>query len=220
MTGVNTMPTSDEYVDEYNPNALGERVDACLFCLAQAPHRPTDKCEVPTEEPSDIQSIADVINNLGNDEPATIGRPQIANGADMKDPISTGRKRAALALPIMPGMVCEWAYLKSAGGGPEPIIGCIGYPASDRHHGPNKATLDNTTMENPADDGTWNLHAICDMCHNRWHAANDKYYDEPRPRENTVWLPNVEYKLHNPVDKLSKTEVMMLEATRGQTIGD
>jgi len=50
---------------------------------------------------------------------------------------------AAKAAPIKPGSVCEWAWLLQAGGGVVPIMGCPGRPASDRHHGPDKNTLNN-----------------------------------------------------------------------------
>lgn len=213
--------------DDYNPQALGEREELCEYCLAKIPHAPLEFCEVTKDteeveetEPTSMKDYIDDLISSVDDEPAKRGRPTIDNGADMKDPISTGRKRAAIAAPILGGMICEWAYLKSAGGGVNPIVGCTGYPATDRHHGPNKATLDNTTSDSPAEDGTWNLHRICAMCHNRWHAANDKYYNEPRPPENTVWLPKKEYELHDPVTKLSKEEVFIIEMKRGQRIGD
>lgn len=88
---------------------------------------------------------------------------------DYADPISTGRKEAAKKFPIKPGMVCEWAWLKHAGGGVEPIVGCPGHPAEAIHHGPDKNTMHNV-------EG--NIHRICAECHNRWHATNDKYYGE------------------------------------------
>lgn len=85
------------------------------------------------------------------------------------DPISTGRKEAAKKFPIKPGMVCEWAWLRYAGGGVQPIIGCPGHPAEAIHHGPDKNTMHNV-------EG--NIHRICAECHNRWHAANDDFYGE------------------------------------------
>lgn len=216
-----------EETEEYNPSALGGREELCEYCLAKIPHAPLEFCETTKEtaeveetEPTSMKDYLDDLISSVEDEPAKRGRPTIDNGADMKDPISTGRKRAAIAAPITVGMICEWAYLKEAGGGVEPIKGCTGYPATDRHHGPNKATLDNTTKESPDDSGKWNLHRICAMCHNRWHSANDKYYDEPRPADNTAWFPNISYRDHNPVSKLSKVDAFMLEATRGQTIGE
>ena len=91
--------------------------------------------------------------------------------SDYADPISTGRKEAAVKFPLKPGMVCEWAFQKNCGGGVEPIVGCPGYPAQAIHHGPDKNTMRNV-------EG--NVHRICHNCHNRWHALNDPHYG-PRP---------------------------------------
>lgn len=117
-----------------------------------------------------------------------VGRP-LSNPEDITDPRSTGRKRAKALYPIFPGMTCEWAGLKYAGGGIEPIVGCAGNTIEevktgptrgDRHHGPDKNTLNN---------GLGNVHRICTYCHNRWHAANDKYYPGKRPPASDPWLP-------------------------------
>lgn len=102
---------------------------------------------------------------------------------DMLDPISTGRKRAAIAKPITKGMVCEWSGLKFAGGGVEPIIGCRENEASDIHHGPDKDVLNNSDT---------NLHRVCDFCHNRWHTKNDKFYGA-RPVPGTPFIPLVPF---------------------------
>lgn len=101
-------------------------------------------------------------------------------GHEMKDVLSTGRKRAAKAAPIPEGMVCEWAGLMHAGGGVVPIIGCLGNPASDRHHGCDKNVLNNVVGVN--------LHRICDIDHARWHTMNDPYYGE-RPPDGDAFLP-------------------------------
>jgi hypothetical protein len=98
-----------------------------------------------------------------------------------RDPISAGRKRAAVMYAISPGQVCEWAWYKNCGGGIEPIVGCTGRPASNIHHGPDKSTLNNERD---------NISVICTFCHNRWHVLNDKYYNEPRPVDNRAWLPD------------------------------
>jgi hypothetical protein len=98
----------------------------------------------------------------------------------LRDPVSAGRKRAAVMYAIKAGQVCEWAWSKNCGGGIEPIVGCTGRPASNIHHGPDKSTLNNVPD---------NISVICTFCHNRWHVANDKYYNEPRPPENNEWLP-------------------------------
>jgi hypothetical protein len=128
--------------------------------------------------------------------------------ADYKDPVSTGRKRAAEMYPISAGMVCEWANLKRAGGGVVPIIGCVGRPASDRHHGPDKNTMNNAPG---------NLHRICDFCHNTWHAANDPFYGE-RPVHTKPFIPEGEKGVgwfdHDPVTKASMEEILEAEAKR------
>lgn len=125
---------------------------------------------------------------------------------EMKDPVSTGRKRAAVMYPIVGGQVCEWSWRKHCGGGVEPIVGCTGRPASHIHHGPSKSTLDNERN---------NISLVCEFCHNRWHSANDKYYIEPRPKDNGPWLPikfpdRVIYKLED-IQKATKQEILMNE---------
>ena len=128
--------------------------------------------------------------------------------ADYKDPISTGRKRAAEMYPIHPGMVCEWAGLRNAGGGVVPIVGCVGRPASDRHHGPDKNTMNNAPS---------NMHRICDYCHNTWHAVNDPHYGE-RPEHTQPFIPkgdlDVEWFLHDATTKASMEEIIEAETKR------
>lgn len=128
--------------------------------------------------------------------------------ADYKDPISTGRKRAAEMYPINAGMVCEWAGLKRAGGGVFPIVGCVGRPASDRHHGPDKNTMNN--MQG-------NLHRICDFCHNTWHALNDPAYGE-RPEHTKPFIPTgklgEDWFNHDAETKATMEEILEAEAKR------
>lgn len=121
-----------------------------------------------------------------------------------KDPLSTGRKRAAQMYPIAPGQVCEWAGLKAAGGGVVPIVGCVGRPASDRHHGPDKNTMNNAPG---------NVHRICDFCHNTWHALNDPHYGD-RPDHTLPFLPAGEWFEHDPNTKASMDEILEAEAKR------
>lgn len=123
----------------------------------------------------------------------------VKNAEDMADPISTGRKRAAIAKPIEEGMVCEWAGLRNAGGGVEPIIGCNGNSATNIHHGPDKDVLNNVDS---------NLHRICPNCHNRWHTLNDVYYGV-RPTPGTPFIPLVPYVLrdHDSDTKASVEEI-------------
>jgi hypothetical protein len=87
--------------------------------------------------------------------------------ATLRDQQSTGRKRAAVKYPLDFTGPCEWRYLKMAGGGKYPLVGCREGLQQARHHGPDKNTLNN-------DEG--NVHRICHKCHNRWHARNDPGY--------------------------------------------
>lgn len=131
---------------------MSDDPSVCILCVAGFIHDNTELC-----------------GNISSEvkEAVKVGRPEKEAG-EMADPLSTGRKRAAAALPIAVGDICDWAFLKEAGGGVVPITGCPGYPASDRHHGPDKNTLNNEVGVN--------LHKVCDFCHNRWHAANDMFY--------------------------------------------
>lgn len=87
---------------------------------------------------------------------------------DLKDPKSTGRKRAAKLYPLDPSAPCEWRGKKNCGGGKRPIIGCLDGMQKHRHHGPVKDTTRNH-------EG--NVHRICTSCHNHWHELNDLVYD-------------------------------------------
>lgn len=87
---------------------------------------------------------------------------------NIKDRLSTGRKRAAWLYPIFEGQPCEWQGKKNCGGG-HPIVGCINGIQVDRHHGP---------VKDPIHNELGNVHRICKFCHNRWHAINDSIYDE------------------------------------------
>jgi hypothetical protein len=137
---------------------------------------------------------------------------------EVRDQTSTGRKRAVVAMAEwgrgLEGSICEWAYLRNAGGGAVPIIGCngtilrlvkrteaVGENESPRHvhHGPDKSTLNN----NPE-----NLHSICASCHSRWHALNDPHYPENRPDHGAAFLPRSgESAEHDPETKATPLEV-------------
>jgi hypothetical protein len=119
----------------------------------------------------------------------------IKEDEDVRDPKSTGRKRAAVAFPLEEGMKCEWSQLKFAGGGFYPIVGCASNFATNRHHGPDKNTLNNV-------EG--NVHRICAFCHNRWHARNDPLYSEHFGTES--------WKAHDPLTAASVVEVLENEA--------
>lgn len=107
-----------------------------------------------------------------------------------EDVKSTGRKRVAEMYPITPGQVCDWARLKNCGGGVRPIVGCMGNPATDLHHGPDKNTLNNEKGSRGVGVQE-NVHAVCAFCHNLWHGLNDPFYP-PYDRQNDQtkpWLP-------------------------------
>lgn len=139
----------------------------------------------------------------GGAEPAPIDRqrgdsgyihpdawPTSENIGGYSDPSSTGRKRVAKMYPIPAGYVCEWARKKNCGGGIVPIIGCLGNPATDLHHGPDKNTLNNEKVT--AGIGiNENVHLICSSCHNAWHAANDPFYPpyDRVAQQEQPWLP-------------------------------
>lgn len=161
--------------------------DTCLPC-AVGNHfecwRPLDTgfCHCTEDGPVLFEPTGD--NSAGNSEKKERGG-QIKDQSEVTDLESTGRKRAAKLYPIPkegePGypMKCEWAGLKTAGGGVKPIVGCVGNPATHIHHGPNKNTLENSVG---------NVHRICVQCHNRWHTLNDAAYGE-RPKGNIPYLP-------------------------------
>lgn len=88
---------------------------------------------------------------------------------NLRDPKSTGRKRAARLYPLDRGAPCEWRGLRNCGGGLRPIIGCLDGNQQHRHHGPVKETTRNELG---------NVHRICDDCHVHWHELNDLIYDE------------------------------------------
>jgi len=135
-----------------------------------------------------------------------VGRP-MSDPDQITDVTSTGRKRAAMLYPIFENMKCEWAGLKFAGGGVEPIIGCDnhiiqpnkGPDKGDRHHGPDKNVINNSPG---------NVHRICSSCHNRWHARNNKYYGE-RPPTDQPYLPKVDYdwKPHDSETQATSEEI-------------
>lgn len=169
----------------------------CVNCVAGFPHPATQLCIEDTDQ------VAAAIS-----EAVKMGRP-VSDGTDLKDSESTGRKRAKDLLPTetLHTMICEWSLLKEAGGGVFPITGCHGNQATDRHHGPDKNTLNNERLIN--------LHAICSYCHNEWHAKNDSTYEGERPKDGTPWIPSTEYKKHDPNGpKLSVKEALIKELSR------
>jgi len=205
--------------------SIGSKEDPCFACRTGFHHEchiwwhwDSEECccggEVKFGPTGEVKVDAQGVSDSGEDA-KEVDTGYISDGyqggkdlADYSDPISTGRKRAASMYPISAGMVCEWAGLKRAGGGVSPIVGCVGRPASDRHHGPDKNTMNNAPG---------NLHRICDHCHNTWHAINDPAYGErpvhtmpfiPRGEKGTDWFD------HDPDTKATMEEILAAEAKR------
>lgn len=177
-----------------------------------------DECVEPVEgETEQVDCCCTMAVSVVAPEPQRnpVGRPT-KDLADIKDKTSAGRKRAAQIAPIFPGMLCEWAFLRNAGGGVQPIVGCRGnriqekggddpeFKQGDLHHGPNKSTLENTPGVN--------LHRVCADCHHRWDALNDKYYPEPRPAADQAWWTDGDCWAHDPVTEATDDEYEASEA--------
>lgn len=116
------------------------------------------------------------------------GRPRLSDD-ELSDPLKGGRLRAQREFPIPEGTKCEWANLLYAGGGVNPIVGCMGSTATARHHGPDKSTLNNDKE---------NVHLVCNVCHNRWHTMNDKFYPDQRPDDGLPFVPENAFLSHDP----------------------
>lgn len=190
----------------------------CWSCLVGL----YDECENPQAIDGDnVHFMPCGASYQGVDDPQpSKGRGRDALRPDeVTDARSTGRKRAVMLAPILTGMRCEWAGLRSAGGGPVPIVGCEGNLLDDVksqaqvrppathvghiHHGPDKATLNNAVGAN--------LHRVCAVCHNRWHAANDDFYAK-RQDANKPFLPFVPYYLHDAASVATEAERELDEA--------
>lgn len=156
--------------------------------------------------PGDCSRTAGRENDDTEPHTGTVEFDESEGTREYKDAISTGRKRAAALYPIAVGQVCEWAWKKQCGGGILPVFGCTGRPATNIHHGPDKSTLNNSRD---------NISIICTFCHNRWHAANDKFYPQPRPTNGEEWLPiPPEGKSISPLAgmvKADKSEILLEE---------
>lgn len=169
------------------------------------------ECVAPVQEDDLISCccwVADTIEIRAElDDPVEVKEERtraLKESENVRDPLSTGRKRAAELYPITEGMTCEWAELLYAGGGIEPIVGCNGNTLSTTkngaaiHHGPDKDTLNNAQG---------NTHRICTRCHNRWHTLNDQYYGK-RPAGGTPFIPlGGVFKEHDPETKAAPEQI-------------
>jgi hypothetical protein len=138
-------------------------VKTCLPC-SRGFHEECKKCK--GSEDCHIDNSESLVYNEPEEPKA---RKKGSTYETLKDPKSTGRKRAAKLYPLASGESCEWRNLRNCGGGRVPIIGCLSGIQEARHHGPVK----NTTRNHLG-----NVHRICTRCHNHWHELNDLIYDE------------------------------------------
>jgi hypothetical protein len=136
------------------------------------------KCHPEANVPPAELEDKDSDNALADQQEDSPRKPKKSN---LKDPKSTGRKRAARLYPITPGDPCEWRGKKNCGGGLRPIVGCYEGNQQHLHHGPIKDTVRNELG---------NVHRICTSCHVHWHELNDLIYVQ------------ADYELlpHNPVE--------------------
>lgn len=163
-------------------------------------HRECSKgCKVCHPEPL-VPPSESVENGEANAESNKSNTPRDPKTRNLKDPESTGRKRAAKLYPIKPGTPCEWRGKKNCGGGRRPIIGCYDGTQQHRHHGPVKRTTRNELG---------NVHRICDNCHVHWHELNDLIYDES------------EYGLlpHDPVEATDEETIQNVLAWKSGEMG-
>ncbi|QRI45106.1 hypothetical protein QEH45_gp52 [Microbacterium phage Shocker] len=194
----------------------------CPACAAGIPEECQNPDTVVGHPEWIIPCIAAFTSIEASDKPkGQAGRP-LLDPDQVTDVKSTGRKRAAMVMPFLEGRVCDWAGLKHAGGGVIPILGCQGNTITEakktedarekgydevghRHHGPDKNVLNNTPG--------LNLHGICTVCHTRWHAINDPFYDpKGRPANaSTPFLPVEVYYLHDPQTAFTDEEWELAE---------
>lgn len=195
---------------------MPEITRACNACAAGL----YEECENPTPVG---KHIIPCIYQFDQPVHVTVSgeRGAVKDSREVKDILSTGRKRAAMLLPIMQGQFCDWAGLKWAGGGVQPITGCRdtrlapvkknedlpegNYSRGELHHGPDKSVLNNAVGRN--------LHAICSACHHRWHELNDPSFEGGRPNAaHLQWVPSQPYYNHAFVEPATEEEMEAVEA--------
>lgn len=150
---------------------IGVIVTGCVAC-GRGFHRECGKCRGGAKQchantTQEKSTLHEEINESTSESPGP--RKRKSARENLKDPKSTGRKRAAELYPIEVNSPCEWRGLRNCGGGRRPIVGCFDGIQQHRHHGPVKETTRN-------EEG--NVHRICTACHVHWHELNDLVYDE------------------------------------------
>lgn len=197
----------------------------CSPCAAGFPEECRNPREVEGGWIIPCQALFDVVTLKSTNGGGLGPGRQALDPSQITDAKSTGRKRAAMVMPILTGQTCQWAGLKFAGGGVVPIVGCQGNTVADvksaeqaqekgvdepghRHHGPDKNTLNNSPGVN--------LHAVCTTCHTRWHALNNEHYDEEgRPSAEFPFLPVKAYYAHDPVTVATEEDFEISEVWWG-----
>lgn len=183
----------------------------CLLCAEGFTELCESGCEKPKEKSNDDQpkALPEILADTDWLEPEKRNsrKGQVLdpnrkrdsrrkkNDGNLKDPHSTGRKRAVtLHGHANAELPCEWRGKANCGGGRFPILGCDNGVQENLHHGPDKNTLNNERE---------NIHKICSQCHNRWHTLNDPGYEwdghhqthSPRdPEEEDLVLDSMRWK--------------------------
>ena len=144
---------------------------ACVTC-GRGFHRECSKCKkgkCHKDEPNRGGTPESLEGEERDEKVSSAPKKRKSARENLKDPKSTGRKRAAELYPLDSNAACEWRGLRNCGGGRRPIIGCLNGTQKHRHHGPVKETTRNELG---------NVHRICSACHVRWHELNDLVYVE------------------------------------------
>lgn len=141
----------------------------CVQCLFDYCDKCEGNCECTHGQPNEVEASTSNNEEINWRTGGAKSRRHKRDAA-IRDPESTGRKRAAKLYPLEREKPCEWQNASPdnpKGGGSKPItVGC-NKKQENRHHGPDKNTLNNEPG---------NVHRICSLHHNRWHAANDPEY--------------------------------------------
>lgn len=174
----------------------------CLVCARGFHEECLFDCNEPGHDDANMENETQSVSDAFSSFVADAGKRKKGSTYEgLKDPQSTGRKRAARLYPLDKDLPCEWQGKKNCGGGKRPVVGCVAGLQVARHHGPVK----NVTRNHEG-----NVHRICSRCHNHWHELNDLIYDEA----DYALLP------HDPMDasdeELVKDEMSWITGEMGR----
>jgi len=157
-------------LSEFEVALLGEE-RPCIACRLARHDECVEGCETCHPEAEEAEeATGEEFVSVGEAYSKSVeNRKHGSTAKELKDPKSTGRKRAAQLYPLDKEEDCEWRGKKNCGGGRRPIIGCYDGKQKHRHHGP---------MKDPTKNHEGNVHRICTACHMHWHELNDLIYDE------------------------------------------